>query len=80
MTVNGLTEAMVKNATAWGGDRQRQVVGCRGADPASRGEYSGTDRRERKLERSVPHDMVAILMTQFADRPRPSSRRWCVSQ
>jgi CubicO group peptidase (beta-lactamase class C family) len=71
MTVNGLTEAMVKerNGMGWGIGNVEVVVDAAAQKvPASPGEYGWNGSAGTYFWNDPSLDMITILMTQFADR------------
>ena len=71
MTINGLTEAMVKerNGMGWGIGNVEVVVDAAAQKvPSSRGEYGWNGSAGTYFWNDPSADMVIILMTQYADR------------
>jgi CubicO group peptidase (beta-lactamase class C family) len=71
MTINGLTEAMVKerNGMGWGiGNVEVVVDAAAQRVPSSRGEYGWNGSAGTYFWNDPAADMVIILMTQYADR------------
>jgi CubicO group peptidase (beta-lactamase class C family) len=71
MTINGLTDAMVKerNGMGWGVGNVEVVVDPAAQKvPSSRGEYGWNGSAGTYFWNDPSADMVILLMTQFADR------------